>query len=141
MIKKINPFLFPWIVSIVATTGSLFFSEVMKFIPCTLCWYQRILMYPLVILFGFGFFTRDKNIFVYTYPMILMGNIISFYHYGIQKFHFYHPMQLCSSGVPCTGIYINWFGFITIPFLSFIAFSLLHIYFWVQYSNLKKRPN
>lgn len=136
MIKKINPFLIPWVISIAATFGSLYMSEIMKFVPCNLCWYQRILMYPLVILFGFGFFTKDKNILKYTYPMILIGNIMSFYHYGIQKLGFYHPMNVCSNGISCSGIYIQWFGFVTIPLLSFIAFTILHIYFWI---NMKKR--
>jgi disulfide bond formation protein DsbB len=138
MMKRINPFLLPWLISIVATSGSLYFSEVMHFVPCELCWYQRILMYPLVILFGFGFFTRDTNIFKYAYLQILIGNIMSFYHYGIQKLGFYHPMELCSTGIPCTGIYIDWAGFITIPFLSFVAFSLLHIYFWFHLYKSKK---
>lgn len=128
MMKKINPFLFPWIVSIIATSGSLYFSEVMKFVPCTFCWYQRILMYPLTILYGFGFFKRDKNLFLYTYPAVLLGNALSFYHYGIQKFGFYHPMNVCSAGVSCSGIYIEWLGFITIPLLSFIAFTSLNVY-------------
>ncbi|MGF7535685.1 disulfide oxidoreductase [Bacillus mexicanus] len=142
MIKKVNPFFFPWIVSIIATSGSLFFSEAMKFIPCTLCWYQRILMYPLVFFFAFGFFKKDKNLFLYTYPMILLGNIISFYHFGIQKLGFYHPIALCQNGINCGSIYINWFGFITIPLLSLTAFTLLHIYFWIQYSsNLKQTKN
>lgn len=136
--KRINPFLFPWLITLIATLGSLFFSEVMKFIPCNLCWYQRILMYPLTIFFAFGFFTRDRRIFTYTYPLILIGNFLSFYHYGIQKLGFFHPVQLCSTGVPCSGIYINWLGFITIPFLSFIAFTLLHIYFWIHYYLNKK---
>lgn len=137
--KRINPFLFPWLVTLIATLGSLFFSEVMKFIPCNLCWYQRILMYPLTVFFAFGFFTRDRNIFTYTYPLIFIGNLLSFYHYGIQKLGFFHPVQLCSSGVSCSGIYINWLGFITIPFLSLTAFTLLHIYFWIQYFQNKKR--
>ncbi len=138
MLKKINPFLFPWFISIIATIGSLFFSEVMKFTPCTLCWYQRILMYPLTILFTFGFFKRDKNIFLYTYPMILAGNLLSLYHYCIQKISSLAPMTVCTMGVPCSGEYINWFGFITIPFLSFVAFTLLHIFFWIQFFRNRK---
>jgi disulfide bond formation protein DsbB len=137
--KKINMFLFPWLVSLVATLGSLYFSEIMEFVPCTLCWYQRILMYPLSVLFAFGFFTRDRNLFKYTYPLILIGNVLSFYHYGMQKLGFGASMPVCSQGVSCAGFYINWFGFITIPLLSFVAFSLLHIYFWIQFINNKKR--
>lgn len=138
MTKRINPFLLPWLISIVATSGSLYFSEVMKFVPCTFCWYQRILMYPLTILYGFGFFKRDKNIFLYTYPAVILGNSLSFYHYGIQKFGFYHPMSTCSAGVSCSGIYIEWLGFITIPLLSFIAFTLLNIYILFSLKNIKK---
>lgn len=141
MIKQVNPFFFPWIVSIAATSGSLFFSEVMKFIPCSLCWYQRILMYPLVVFFAFGYFKKDMNLFNYTYPMILLGNIISFYHFGIQELGFYHPIALCQNGINCGSIYINWLGFITIPLLSFTAFTLLHIYFWIQFASNNKNKH
>ncbi|MGG0666030.1 disulfide oxidoreductase [Viridibacillus arvi] len=119
--------LFGWITSIIAMMGSLFFSEQMGFIPCTLCWYQRILMYPLVFLLGMAFYRNDKEIYKYVLPMSVFGMLLSGYHYALQKIPSIHEFSTCTSGVPCSGQYINWLGFVTIPFLSFIGFTVITI--------------
>ncbi|KOO50001.1 disulfide oxidoreductase [Viridibacillus arvi] len=119
--------LFGWITSIIAMMGSLFFSEQMGFIPCTLCWYQRILMYPLVFLLGMAFYRNDKEIYKYVLPMSVFGMLLSGYHYALQKIPSMHEFSTCTSGVPCSGQYINWLGFVTIPFLSFIGFTVITI--------------
>lgn len=116
-----------WGVAIVATVGSLYFSEVMGFIPCTLCWYQRILMYPLVVILGVAFYHNDKNIVKYVLPLSIFGMILSGYHYTLQKLPIVQDFGMCKTGVPCSGQYINWFGFITIPFLAFVAFTFITI--------------
>ena len=125
MVNK--PLLAAWIVSIIAMTGSLFFSEKMGFIPCTLCWYQRILMYPLVIFLGIAFYRNDRDIYKYILPMSVIGIVISGYHYALQKIPSLHEFSTCTNGVPCSGQYINWLGFITIPFLAFIAFTFITV--------------
>lgn len=115
-----------WLVSIVATAGSLYFSEVRLFVPCSLCWYQRIMMYPLVILLGIASYRQDKGIIPYVLPLSLLGGSISLLHYLEQKVPGFGAPNLCrTSGVPCNTDYINWLGFITIPFLALIAFSLI----------------
>ena len=119
--------LFAWLTSIVAMLGSLFFSERMGFIPCTLCWYQRILMYPLVLFLGLAFYRNDREIYKYVLPMSLVGMLVSGYHYALQKLPSLHEFSTCTSGVPCSGQYINWFGFVTIPFLALIAFTMITI--------------
>lgn len=119
--------LFGWITSIIAMMGSLFFSEQMGFIPCTLCWYQRILMYPLVFFLGMAFYRNDKGIYKYVLPMSVFGMLLSGYHYALQKIPSMHEFSTCTSGVPCSGQYINWLGFVTIPFLSFIGFTVITI--------------
>lgn len=119
--------LLAWITSIIAMGGSLFFSEQMGFIPCTLCWYQRILMYPLVILLGIAFYKSDKKIYQYILPISLIGMAMSSYHYALQKIPAMQDLHTCTSGVPCSGQYINWFGFVTIPFLALIAFTIITI--------------
>lgn len=116
-----------WIVSIVATLGSLYFSEIRGFIPCELCWYQRILMYPLVLILGIGTFQSDFSIKKFVLPMALIGWLISFYHYLIQKVPGFAEIKPCVNGVPCSAQYINWFGFITIPFLALTAFTIIII--------------
>ncbi|NYF25489.1 disulfide oxidoreductase [Sporosarcina sp. JAI121] len=122
-----KPILFAWIVSITAMAGSLFFSERLGFVPCTLCWYQRILMYPLVVFLGIAFYRNDRGIYKYILPMSIIGIIVSGYHYALQKIPSLQEFSTCTSGVPCTGQYINGLGFITIPFLALIAFTFITI--------------
>ncbi len=116
-----------WIVSLVATLGSLYFSEIKGFIPCELCWYQRILMYPLVIILGIAVFDQNKKIKKYVLPFSVIGMGVSFYHYLIQKVPGLAAVKPCVGGVPCNGQYINWLGFITIPFLALIAFVFITV--------------
>ncbi|WP_042461018.1 disulfide oxidoreductase [Neobacillus dielmonensis] len=116
-----------WIASIVATLGSLYFSEVMHFIPCTLCWYQRIFMYPLAIILGMAVYRNDVRIYRYVLPLSIIGMLISGYHTLLQKVPYLQQFEMCTSGVPCSQDYINWFGFITIPILAFTAFAIITI--------------
>jgi len=114
-----------WLVASIAMLGSLFFSEIAEFPPCSLCWYQRILMYPLVPIFLIALFPLDIKIFRYAIPLSLIGLVISIYHNLLQLEIIPETMTPCLEGVPCSGIYIEWFGFITIPLMSFIAFSTI----------------
>ncbi|MCM3574086.1 MULTISPECIES: disulfide oxidoreductase [Mesobacillus] len=117
-----------WVVSLMATLGSLYFSEIAGFIPCELCWYQRILMYPLVLLLGIATFQNDTAVKKFVLPLAVIGWLISLNHYLVQKVPGFAQVKPCVSGVPCTAQYINWFGFITIPFLAFTAFTLIIIF-------------
>jgi disulfide bond formation protein DsbB len=114
-----------WLVAIVATLGSLYFSEVRHFVPCTLCWYQRILMYPLVLILGVGSYRMDRHAFAYALPLSVLGMFVSTFHYLEQMVPGFAAEALCTSGVPCSGRYIEWLGFITIPFLALIAFTII----------------
>lgn len=116
-----------WLVALVATGGSLYFSEVMLFVPCNLCWWQRILMYPLVLLLGVASYTNDHRVVRYVLPLSIAGMFVSAYHYLGQKVPNFLPPEVCRGGVPCTGEYINWLGFITIPLLAFTAFTLITV--------------
>ncbi|MGM0803667.1 MAG: disulfide oxidoreductase [Bacillota bacterium] len=122
-----KPLLIAWITSIVSLVGSLFFSEVMKFVPCNFCWYQRILMYPLVIVLGVAFYQQDHKVTRYVLPLSFLGIIVSGYHYALQKIPALKAFEVCTSGVPCSGQYINWLGFITIPLLAFVGFMIITI--------------
>ena len=121
---------FAWLVSIVATGGSLYFSEVMGFIPCALCWYQRVFMYPLVLILGIASFRNDQRIWAYVLPPSILGLSIAFFHYFLieQKLLGELESPLCQAGVPCDTKYIEWLGFITIPFMSLVAFTLITIF-------------
>lgn len=111
-----------WVIALAATVGSLFFSEVMGLPPCVLCWYQRIAMYPLVVVIGVGIATRDPRMKLYALPICLIGLAVSIYHnllyYGVIP----ESITPCTQGVSCTSRQIEWLGFITIPLLSLTAF-------------------
>ncbi len=115
--------LFAWIVSIIATLGSLYFSEIKGFIPCEFCWYQRILMYPQSIILGIAYFKKNNEIKSYLLPLSIIGACFSTVHYLQQKVGMFG--DACTSLVPCSGQYINWFGFVTIPFLALTAFLMI----------------
>ncbi|PIC69257.1 disulfide bond formation protein B [Sporosarcina sp. P16b] len=114
-----------WVVSLVAMFGSLYFSEIKGYIPCELCWYQRILMYPLTLILGIGTFQNDSSVKKFVLPLALIGGSISLMHYLEQKIPGFGGIKPCVSGVPCSAQYINWFGFITIPFLALVAFVII----------------
>jgi len=119
----------------VATCGSLFFSEVLGWRPCALCWYQRILMYPLAMLLAIGIIRRDRGLHLYVLPFSIAGMCISLYHYLLIKTDWFPP-PACAVDVPCTVDYLNWFGFINIPFLALAAFliitCMLLTFAWLQ---------
>jgi len=114
-----------WIVASVSTLGSLFFSEIMELPACALCWYQRIFMFPLVIIFLIGLFPFDKSIIKYALPLALAGWGFAFYHYLLYSGFIPESIQPCSQGVSCSETYLDLFGFLTIPMLSLISFSIL----------------
>ena len=126
MTKKLeNSLLIIWVTSLVATLGSLYFSEVRGFIPCDLCWYQRILMYPIVIISTIAYIQKNARIALTTAVFAVIGGSISIYHYGIQKISLLQESAPACGLVSCTGSYINWLGFITIPFLALTAFIII----------------
>jgi len=121
------PLFLAWLVSLIATLGSLFFSEVMGLPPCVLCWYQRICMYPLAATFTVALFTRDRGVSRYAWPLALGGLAVAVYHnllyYGILP----ESIAPCTAGVSCTDRQVEWFGFVTIPLLSLFAFAMIAV--------------
>lgn len=124
-----------WVVSLVATFGSLYFSEIKGFIPCELCWYQRIFMYPLILILGIGTFQNDSSVKKFVLPLALIGGSISLMHYLEQKIPGFGGIKPCVSGVPCSSQYINWLGFITIPLLALMAFVSITICMFLMKSK------
>ncbi|MCP5099746.1 MAG: disulfide bond formation protein B [Chloroflexi bacterium] len=127
-----NGAILAFIVALIATLGSLYFSEILHFIPCTLCWYQRILMYPLVFITLVGIIEQDEFLPKYVLPFSIIGLGVATYHYLIQLGILPHSAA-CSVGVPCGGRYIDVAGFITIPLLALVAFLLITIIMVVLY--------
>ncbi|WP_102027976.1 disulfide oxidoreductase [Salirhabdus sp. Marseille-P4669] len=124
-----NALLIVWAIALVATMGSLFYSEIMHFEPCKLCWFQRILMYPLVIIFGTAYVKKDFSIALPGYILSMIGAPLALYHYIIQQVDTLSA-DFCGQ-VSCTAKYVNYFGFITIPFLSFVAFTLIFLVYTI----------
>ena len=111
----------------VATLGSLYYSEIKHLPPCTLCWYQRILMYPLIIILGVAILRKDKNVVYYVLPFSILGAVIALYQYLLQMTPLKEPSVIsCDALGSCSEIQIIYFGFITIPFLSLAAFVLIN---------------
>lgn len=114
-----------WFISWGSVFGSLYFSEILGYIPCELCWYQRILMYPLAFITTVAIIRKEfASVMYYTLPFSLIGLVMSFYHSLLQWGVITHNVLNCSEGaaVPCSDPEIMVFGFITIPFLAFISF-------------------
>ena len=110
-------------VAAVSTVGSLWFSEVGGFPPCELCWYQRIAMYPLVVILGAAAWRGDPEPRWRVLPMSLVGMALSAYHYQLQLF----PDQgsSCDIAAPCTQQWVDEFGFVSIPFMAFCGFAVV----------------
>jgi len=111
-------------VALAATLGSLYYSEIAGFVPCTLCWYQRILMYPLVAITLVGILRQDEGLPVYVLPLSVLGLGFSTYHYLIQMGVIGHS-GACKVGIPCDLRWVNYAGFITIPLMALTAFALI----------------
>jgi len=114
------------IVSLTATLGSLFYSEIAGFEPCKLCWFQRILMYPQVILISLAMIKKDRHIADYLSTMSLTGASISLYHYYLQRGgKSLFPCSVVGYSASCTENFVMEFNYITIPVMAATAFGLI----------------
>lgn len=111
-----------WLMALLGTVGSLFFSDVMGYAPCVLCWYQRIALYPLVLIIGVGIATGDKRVGRYALPLTLVGLAIAIYHNLLYYGFIPESITPCTEGVPCNAVQLELLGFITIPFMALAGF-------------------
>ncbi|TFG88320.1 MAG: disulfide bond formation protein B [Gemmatimonadales bacterium] len=119
-----HPIGWAWFVALLAMAGSLYLSEIAHLLPCSLCWYQRIAMYPLVLVLGVGLVRGDPSVWRFALPLPVVGLIIAAYHVTIQ----WRPsldIGACSVGAPCSGRYLSIFGFVSIPVMAGSAFLLV----------------
>lgn len=114
-----------WLVAAIATLGALFFSEIMGLPPCELCWWQRICMFPLILLLPLGLFPLDIRVLRYTLPLALVGWGFALFHWLLVLGLVPENAQPCKKGVPCGEVSLQWFGFLNLPLLSLLAFSLI----------------
>ena len=120
------PILFgAWLLAAAATTGSLFFSSVMELQPCLLCWYQRIALFPLVLVLAVGLFPFDARVVRYASPLAAAGWLVAAFHNLVYFGVIPENLQPCSAGVSCSDRNLELLGFISIPLLSFVGFSAI----------------
>lgn len=129
---------FAWLTATLATLGALFMSEIMALAPCVLCWYQRILMFPLVIILALGLFPFDPKVVRYALPLGLIGLAIAGFHVLLIWGIIPESLAPCRQGIPCKTIQIQWFGFVTIPLLSFLAFLTINSLLLASYLRSSK---
>lgn len=127
-----------WLVASVSTLGALFFGEVMQFPPCVLCWYQRICMFPLVLILPAGLFPLDRKVVRYALPLAVLGWLFAVFHLLLVAGVIPESIKPCTQGVPCSQTVIEWFGFLTIPLLSAVAFSVIIALLFLAYSRSSK---
>lgn len=111
-------------VAVVATLGSLYYSEVADFPPCRLCWYQRIGMYPLAVVLPIAAWRRDHQVRWYALPLALAGGAVSIYHVAVERFPSLES-GACKVTNPCSTIWVETFGYLTIPTMALSAFALV----------------
>jgi disulfide bond formation protein DsbB len=123
--RELGPFVLPlaWLIATVTTAGSLYYSKVVGYVPCELCWYQRIAVYPLVLSLGVALVRRDAaGVRPYVIAPCAVGAVIAVYHSFIQWFPPDTGTSFCTDEAPCTLKYVNGFGFVTLPFMALSAF-------------------
>ena len=117
--------LMAWLIALVSTLGALFFSGVMGLEPCVLCWYQRIAMFPLVLMLGMGLYLQDPRSGFYALPLAVLGWLVARYHCLLYGGFIPQGLQPCGEGNSCATQKLELVGFITIPLLSLCAFTLI----------------
>ena len=117
-----------WLVALTATLGALFLGEVMGVLPCVLCWYQRIAMFPLVIILAVGLMPFEERCVRYALPLAVVGWIVALYHSLLYWGVIPKDLVPCGEGASCTDVKAVLFGFVPVPLLSIAAFSLVVVF-------------
>jgi disulfide bond formation protein DsbB len=130
-----------WLVAFLATAGSLYFSEVAGYVPCTLCWYQRIAMYPLVVILAIGAARRDTSAAIYGLAVAGVGAAIALYHSALEWIPSLDT-GACSASTPCTYVWFRVFGIISLPMLALTAFALIIVLLTIRirHRDLRSDP-
>lgn len=114
-----------WLLAATSTLGALFLSDVMQLLPCSLCWYQRIFMFSLAVVLAVGLFPLDRGVVRYGLPLGALGWLFAAFHQLLIVGVIPKTREPCAKGIPCSEVTIQWFGFVTIPTLSLLAFSAI----------------
>lgn len=128
-----------WLTALAGTVGSLFFSEVMGYPPCVLCWYQRIALYPLVVVIAVGLSTGDRRVGLYSLPFAIGGLLIAVYHNLLYFGIIPESITPCTEGTPCNARQLELFGFLTIPLMALGGFLVTTVLLAAFQLHNKKR--
>lgn len=118
--------------SVSAILGSLFYSELVGYEPCVLCWWQRLFIYPQAVLFGVAVWAKNKSVFLYSVPLSILGGIVALYHSYVYMGG--ESILPCTAlGGACSKVYVMEFGYITIPSLSLTIIVYLLVLAWINH--------
>lgn len=117
---------------------SLIFSDILGYQPCTLCWYQRIFMYPLVFIIPVGIVYKDHKLFRYTLVLSFIGALIALYHSLIYHGVIPEGLKLCNAQLSCKTKQFELFNFLSIPVMSFFSFAFIFIINFLGVKNVKR---
>ena len=127
-----------WLLATISTLGALFLGEVMGYTPCQFCWYQRIAMFPLVFVLAAGLFPFDPKVVRYALPLAIAGWLLAVFQMALVAGLIPESVTPCQKGVPCSDLQVVWFGFISIPLLSVLAFSSIIALLFTAHSKGSK---
>ena len=126
-----------WLIALLASAGALFLGEVMGMTPCVLCWYQRIAMFPLVLILGVGLLDADGHGIRYALPLAWAGWGIALYHclvfWGVVS----EGLTPCGKGSSCADADVQVAGFVPIPLLSLLAFTGILALLWFARKRMR----
>lgn len=114
-----------WVVALVTTLGSLYYSEHAGFVPCELCWYQRIVMYPLVVVLGVAWLRRDGKAWMTALPFVVIGAPLSLYHWLVERVPSFASTTSCSLDAPCSAPWFEKLGYVTLAWMAMSSFLLI----------------
>lgn len=132
--KKYSQWILPlaFLMAAGATVASMFLSSVYDLIPCQLCWYQRMAMFPIPIVLGVAIIKRDHLVHWYALPFAITGAVISLYHSLLQWGVIGESSLTCDGTISCADAEVKLLGFLTVPFGAFLMFSGITIVLWLQ---------
>lgn len=122
---KSHKLYFAWVLALIGSLGSFYISEILEITPCDMCWYQRICLFPLAIILGIAAYRSFNKIVPYVITLPILGMALSLLQVLMQEVPAFAPLPLCGPGHNCQEVMLELFGFLTIPMLSFINFTLI----------------
>jgi disulfide bond formation protein DsbB len=142
VVSRIGPAARPLalVVAATATLGSLYYSEIVGFLPCELCWFQRICMYPLAVILAVGVIRRDRAVLWYAAPFVVVGAPLALYHWLVERVPSFAESSSCSVFVPCSVPYFEELGYVTLAFMSMSAFLLIGALLLLGRANDRTTP-